>query len=1070
MKMKKLYKYIAILFVGMIALCACNDENDFPGVEAEGDYVTLNLSYKPEISKEIVNSRATTEENKLYDLHIYVFNANGDLTGYEKLESGTGAIATPGPFPVTVRAKTGTSYIYAVANINSGAYYKLSDTNKALLNVTTYATNDKTTNEEVNALRAAVEASALNMTTFRNINFNRRYSSSANENFSPTPKDDIFMMSGYLNDGNSVSIQKNSTSGSVVGGDGIIKLYRILAKNTLTIESTSTMGTFIPRSYRLWNVPKTGTLIPQTGLSTNSSYLHVENGVQTNITSADVESSFQTSITGSSITFYYPENLQKINENNTISQWKDREKNTWTTGVNASKTFVNANSKSSYIEIQGDYKSKDGKVTGNVSYTIHLGNFSSTGSLTDFNVIRNNHYLYTVKVNGVEDVKAEAKVVDSNNQTVDNPYAEGLVINATTGTPFIVDAHYEARVLTFTKSSIVALKASHTNQPGYILNIKTAFGNSQQIVNVKNDGVYTMNNVKICSIAEATNIDNATNASIKAQLFQGDADFRWIRFVRNTTSNRISNNAISNHVCKYPGDQWDKTTHSASSETKPNQPWLNVFELLAELYNTGTGNVYTENVDPNNSNSGEVYYTCFIDENYYPNKAWPSYVNKDDRSMQIANNLYISTDQKSIYAEVAYSIAQRSIASFYTKQNIKAFGTEIVDEEDVYHTEAKPTRLGSRSEKYTYYDNMDISNQDAWNGWTSAKETNKNKNWYSKNAKSDYASEVTIIPNSQPLYRAAAKACMSRNRDLNGDGVINDNSNPNVECEIKWYLASVGQYRGLYFAQLEIPAVARLISGDEISEIDATYKGTSYGSANSWPTGNNSDTKGHNFRGKYHYYTSSAKGSAGTFWPEEGLTNNPVQASWGDSRAEMVRCVRTLESPAENSTAPANGISDPELYYSYNPNTRIFTLDGIKVNRAPFATPLGVHNETQDLNELSPKFMVAANDLNINGTTTWSISNVTSRSADSDYCLSYSETGYPAGKWRTPNQKEIALMLSEIPALAGNNQNYAVRTKFSGNDGNIKWHDSPGFMTSGAVINLCNTGSSAKIRCVRDVE
>lgn len=70
MKMKKLYKYIAILFVGMIALCACNDENDFSGVDVEGNYVTLNLSYKPEISKEIVNSRATDDENKLYDLHI----------------------------------------------------------------------------------------------------------------------------------------------------------------------------------------------------------------------------------------------------------------------------------------------------------------------------------------------------------------------------------------------------------------------------------------------------------------------------------------------------------------------------------------------------------------------------------------------------------------------------------------------------------------------------------------------------------------------------------------------------------------------------------------------------------------------------------------------------------------------------------------------------------------------------------------------------------------------------------------------------------------------------------------
>ena len=118
--MKQIYKYIAILFVGMIAFSACTDENEFQdvGVVEEGHEVTLTLSLQPETNKQIVNSRATADENKLYDLHFYVFNSSGKLTGYEKLVSETGEIASPGlpnAIPVTIRTKTGTSYIYAVA-------------------------------------------------------------------------------------------------------------------------------------------------------------------------------------------------------------------------------------------------------------------------------------------------------------------------------------------------------------------------------------------------------------------------------------------------------------------------------------------------------------------------------------------------------------------------------------------------------------------------------------------------------------------------------------------------------------------------------------------------------------------------------------------------------------------------------------------------------------------------------------------------------------------------------------------------------------------------------------------
>ena len=972
--MKSLYKYISMFFVGMAVFSSCADESEIVVVEKqESERAIVRLKVQQQADREVINSRATDDENKLYDLHFYVFNENGKLTGYEQLG---GNIKSPGPEDVSIRTKTGKSYIYAVANINSGSTYSLSQVNKELLNVTSGAT---TTMDNAD-LEAIVEDATLTHQQFLSVQFNRTYSAGDHQNFSPTPTDNKFMMSGYLNDGASVTIVENGIQENT---DGIIKLYRILAKNTLTIN-TSGNGEFTPKSYRLCNVPIGGVLVPSEGISmangVNADYTETKTG-------AEVESSYQSTSTSKSFTFYYPENLQ--GNVNGIDNWKERETNSYSSG---NKLFTNAPDNAAYVEIIGDYVDENNKVTANVSYTIHLGNFSDEDRLGDFNVIRNNHYYYDVTVNGVNDIIAEAKI------EADNPYAEGLVIKVgDSGEHLDVDAHYESRVMTFKKESLQALIAEGT---GYILNISTPFGQTSETVNIKYNEdagigkVYSMTGSEICNINQ---LDD---------LFDGEADYSWMKFVKNTTSNKmdyVSDADISKYPCKYPGD---------------NGEWLDVFELLTQLYKDA--------IDENN-NEDEVYYTCFIDENYYANKSWSAYVNQEPRTMQIANNLSVSLDKKSVYAEVAYSISQRSIATFYTNTNRIAYGTEIIDEEDKYNV-----RLGDDNRnKYTYYNNMEVKSQHDWEGWTSASVTNNGQGWY----KGSQDNITTYTENIQPLYKAAAKACMSRNRDSNGNGEVD-------EGEVKWYLASVGQYRGLYFAQDVLPADARLISEDELEEINTRYENGGWGS----------DTNGHNFRGKYHYYTSSDKGSAGTFWPEEGLTNNPVQASWGDSRAELVRCVRTLESNGE-------GQKDPELYYTYDSSTRTFNLDGIKVNRGPIDETFGVHNEIEESNEFYTSFEVASSDYN-NGRTV-SMSTIT---GGSDPCASYGD-----GTWRTPNQKELALMLFEISTLGTNNQNYGARTKFSGNDeGYYRWHNSPGFMTSGKVLNLAGTGTSGKIRCVRD--
>lgn len=976
--MKTIYTYVSLLFSAMIVLGSCTDDTDFQGVQSEkAEFVTLNLNYESQNDKEVIVSRsaATLAEKKLYDLHFYVFDVNGNLTGYEEvLPIGDSDVIEEADQTekVSIRAKSGESYIYAVANINESTTYYLDNDDLALLNI------DKGTTDE--EYRRNIETSELDLQKFLSIQFKRLYGGE-NKLFSPDPADNVFVMSGYINDGRSVNIPQG-TNGitSLPAGQNVVKLYRILAKSIFTITSGTTKGKFTPKYYRLCNVPTEGALIPNTGISTSMTYL------KNNVTDAKVESSFQWNFEGmEAIAFYYPENLQVAK--NKIVHWKDREKNLWNGNI---KTFTNAADKAAYIEIYGDYEDASGDITANVNYTIHFGDFSSTGSLTDFNVIRNHTYKYKVTIDGVDDIMVEAQTTTGE----DNPYAEGMIVDASVGKHFDVDAHYEARVMAFNKKTIQDLKKIGS---GYILNIKTPFGETKETVNVKTDGVYRMDGAPLCSLDKVSS------------LFKNDADYQWIKFVKNTKDNLTGGTDISKFTCKYPGDTSDDC--------------LNVFELLAQLYD-----------ESNYPANGEVYYTCFIDENYYANKSWTEYVDKEPRNMLIANDLDVSADGKSLYAKVAYSISQRSITTFYTTNyaDKKAFGSEIIDEEDVY---------GSRFDNDDYNTkNAPIKGMNDWNAWTSASVTNNGVDW---------SDDTKAIEGIQPLYATVAKACMSRNRDLNGSGEIEEN-------EVRWYLAAVDQYRALFFGQNALNADAYLINRDELAEINKAYNGN-------WQ----SDENGHKYRSKYHYFTSSG-GDKATFWPEEGLTNNPTNISW--SFAQLVRCIRTLESDGE-------GLQDPEPFYTYGNNT--FNLDGIVATRNYTEASLSEHNEVEPSNNLYSSFVVAKNDL-INPRPSFKDSYLFAMIdvvTGDDLCRSYSkqegvgadETAYT---WRTPNQKEFALMVSKM-----NNHRYGTRTKFSASEqayGNKDyWHKtSIGHWSDSGGGGRINVGAGyedgVRVRCVRD--
>ena len=1100
--MKKLYKYI-VLVIGILALSACADEELVGSFGESGNDVILKLKVQTQ-AKNNVNVSRVADDEMLYDLHFYVFDQDGILTGHMPV---TGNSLTSPSGSVTIKAKTGTSYIYAVANINVGVYYTLEETDKELLN-----------NPD----------GKLTLPKLKEIKFKRKISEDGNI-LSPKPEDKYYMMSGYMNDGNPVSITQYGIYNEAEEKIDIVYLYRILAKNTLTIKTFSTesdeyekdengnnvldnagkpikkrlyRGKFTPKSYRLCKVPVGGVLIPNTNISTTSQYLQKtgdDGKLSDNITEDEVESSYFVSSMDSVFTFYYPENLQipkdqSYNDNgeSLINEWEDREKNLWDKTDNT-KTFTYAADNASYIEIegtyeyQGEYQDEEGvikneKINANVTYTIHLGDFVT--DIQDFNVIRNSNYTYEVVVNGVDDIIAEATRNPVENPSYDNPYAEGIVIRTTTGEHYDVDAHYEARVMAFNLEELRTLQRQNL---GFFLNIETPFKKMDEVVFVKNDGVYSLSNTTtpLCGIH---NVETR---------FSKDDLFGWVRFVENGAvkykkndngsysedgTNLLVAGGKETHVCRYPGDDKKKYSYTTGTDktiTKRTDyagGWMNAFELLADLYTKAL-----------TSTDGFVYYTCFIDENYYANRSWLQYVNQAPRKIQIANTLSESPDGKSIYADAAYSVSQRSIATFYQNTNKTAFGTEIIDEEDKYSKDPynyENIRMGEMGSiaKYTIFP-PSTTNQDNWDGYTNAVTTNNGMGWYDHEINETQL--VQYIPNSQPLYAAVGKACMSRNRDLNGDGLINDDTDPSKN-EIRWYLASVQQYHALYIAKNSLPAESHLISDIELQAINIAYTTDIYGDANTWDGDitydrygrvqkNENDPSGHDFRGKFHYYTSSNKDGAGTYWPEEGMTNNGVEKSSSFmQRAELVRCVRTLGT-INGTNNEKYGLGAPQKYYTFEKNT--FDLSGIETRRTAMPM-LPNHHELQLLNELSPKFEVATNSLYQSAS--YSLLNLTSQ--EKDPCkdeYSQEANGADKGTWRTPNQKEVALMLAEIPGEMTKTV-HGTRTRFSGYEsdnnpnavswhGPYFWHTRYGFsIERNGKFNVTGDNASVNIRCVRD--
>lgn len=469
-------------------------------------------------------------------------------------------------------------------------------------------------------------------------------------------------------------------------------------------------------------------------------------------------------------------------------------------------------------------------------------------------------------------------------------------------------------------------------------------------------------------------------------------DTSWIQFAikcsRDESSSKYSTDKTSRGTaCSYPGTEYSSDLYT-------------VEKFLKYLYdNAESTSIWTGS----DSKGNYIDATCFISENYYKDLTWNQYVNDvDKRAFYVANEVEASKDGRSVFAKTQYGLTQYNIQTFYDRskaRSITAYGCETINDE-----EGKGFTVNGGGSKYN------SAGPESWNGRTNmlADINTSTDTW-------------ETLKNNKSLI----KACMSRNRDLNGDGKISKD-------EIRWYAPTTSQYIGIWIGE-------EIISGESklFNKKTSTLKGES---------------------DRMLYYSST--NGHNTYFSEEGLaTYNYTQNSQAYP-PKLVRCLRNLKS------YDIGYYQIPARYYTYN--NSVVTLDNVDEKAlltSGGSGELNAHTERSELNKPAKQFQIASNTYvdtdhyyYNNGNYVWTTQKQIVEDGTVKCYGKYSEGG--STNWRVPNQRELSLMFLVDKEKI---KNTYCRTKFSYPDFRKSWTYSGGVFT----MDVSKWDATGSIRCIK---
>ena len=753
--------------------------------------------------------------------------------------------------------------------------------------------------------------------------------------------DQKFPMTGYTE--NIVINPSDPNGATTVTG---ISLRRMIAHIEFSFVNGKDNIKFVPQTYQIFNIPS-GAYLMDNRTKSDSGWSNTEankyDGAYGHSSSIDI-------VSGGEIAFFMQENVQGPAENVTSYAYRDKWEGTREDGT---KKFLYAPENATYVVVTGEYE--DGTYTGTVSYTIHLGKFgksSETSGADNFEVSRNEYHTYTITINGVNSITTEATV--DQGEGGENPGAEGTLTYTNKGSQFVLDAHYETVMLSFHLSELCA--------------------NASLIVETPYQ-----------KIAEFQLLDDNNN-----YVDISGVDCSWIHFMA-------------------PTDTTSLPKYSASS-------CIGIAELAKELRaayyasdNDATNDIAIETKHYLTSESPtkktRIHTVAFVDEYFYEtipgtssNAEWTEFVNQSNRTMILNPYELSSKDGNSIlYPDYIFQISQRSIKTTYgtASSTVNGFGIETWNETGrvAWGTPASESGL------------------DDYNGYTNTA-TLLGTSWLSDDVLSTagYLASITSNTKEAHVFYSSGigmsgvygyNSCLTRNRDENGDGTIDD-------TELKWYLPAVFQYTNLWMGLDYLKEDTQLFDPydfDEITKEDLE---------------------------EYNFYTSSLNDpdndeKKAEYWAIEG-------ASYGERKhTNAVRCVRNLYDTDKNGI-----YDDDNALITYNdPENRVISVLSASESALRTTNMTGEyaagHNEREKDNRLPNAFEVAEYILGEsagNSTTeTFEIGSLTISASGKSITMSFEKSGYTYS----------ANVGETVTTFTDNNSGTLTVSTNSANPGNNTW-------------------------------
>ncbi len=1034
------------------------------GKECSGKEVIAGLSFAPEDNTIVVTRAAVSDaaESRVLNLFVFLFDSNGNKiysqyfdSANKKNVTSTASLtgegwwvnnsASPVNGGVSIQTSSGSGYkIYAMANLDADMVRVSSDllshnidSEQDLLDFSVYL------NQEI------------------------------------TSRNGYFPMTGMLSD------LKIADDGTITKTDGTaagtLMLRRLDAKVKFIFKTGSRpdaagqkIKSFTAKQWKVMNAPATSYLVERDA----EDAVNVDPATATSEYVNYAPKFFETEWTNfeefpgdntSSFTFYMLENRQKP-KNTSIASYQDRSRQVKQSsgyhegeneivtvdyissrGMDVSRemrVFQNANDFSTYVLVTGNVEMElenddAGKILGGeVQYLIHLGDWSFTegsawntdtyGSFNNFNTERNTFYTYTVTVNSVNNIRVEVETSTTENQ----PGATGQVTIAKEEIA-VCDAHYYSKTMTFHASNF--FEGVNSTADDLTWSVKTPF-------------------------SDGTPSDPLT---------PGTLDYDWVHFRLNKKNSDGTYNTNRRKFVS-PDRKFETTTIYRDAATNAegdgtdglagyhNDGLMNIVDLvkyikeqvkLLEEYYKNPGMTYTGDFDnPDDKEAAKICVTAFVDEYYYEKNPvtgvssptlWKKFVNQDDRTLHILCNSNVSKDLESRATGSVITIQQHSIQSIYNTDESEtslqsAWGLEYIDEftDQVY-------TYNANSSTYT----GSYNNTSLYNGLF-----NSVKEWYiGSDSWSSYLNfEVeNDVPQMQSSYKALRYICMSRNRDNDGDGVIDPD-------ELRWYTASIRQLIGLYVGNGVIDHHSRLYYRSATEQASST--------ANTW---------------RQHIISSTLYGSGQptVVWGEEGISTGNISGSitWGGGLNKFsVRCVRNL------------GLSNPTTFdfeeedYNYDDYVEVsqegsgddvvYTFNAAHLNEGALryytSRELDFHSHTSDINRLYKRFEVLPKS---QATTSASINFQTLNTNVTTAINAGNQNPYCPEGYRLPNQTELAMMkyYEVIDNQMVSRTYWAYGTDRE--DGIAAKENKYGYIYSGGNISLEGENKNFVCRCVRDI-